>query len=118
MKIPGRIPGFLELEGCKFPFEFDKEKFELRLYYPTEEYANKHIFDSFRNLKFNPKEHKWIDKINIKGRTAEKYLVYFGMLDDSSSYNGYLTYKVDWYYITDDEEECIDEIRLYGEEVG
>ena len=55
MKIPERIVGFLELNDYKFPFEFDKGRFELKLYYSTEEDAKKHIFDGVRSFILIPK---------------------------------------------------------------
>ena len=97
MKIPERIVGFLELQDTKFPFEFDKDRFELKLYHPTEYNAYEQIFEGVKSFGINLKEHKWLDKITIRGKTAERYLVYFGVLDNPSSYNGYHTYKADWY---------------------
>lgn len=117
MRIPERIVGFLELQNLKFSFEFDKDKFELKLYHTTENDAYERIFEGVKRFGFDLKKHKWVDKITIKGKTAEMYLVYFGTLDNPSIYNGYYTYKVDWYYITDDDDEFIDEIRFYGREI-
>lgn len=116
MKIPERIVGFLELQDTKFPFEFDKDRFELKLYHPTKYNAYEQIFEGVKSFGINLKEHKWLDKITIRGKTAERYLVYFGVLDNPSSYNGYHTYKADWYYITDN-EELINEVRFYGREI-
>lgn len=118
MKIPERIVGFLELQDTKFPFEFDKDRFELRLYYPTEDNIYEKFFEGVKSFGIKLKEHKWIDRITIEGRTSERYLIYFGTLDNPSSYNGYRTYKIDWYYITDDDEELINEIRFYGREIN
>ena len=117
LKIPERIVGFLELKDSKFPFEFDKDKFELNLYYPTEDDAYEQLFAEVRIFGSNLKVHKWLDKIIIKGKTAEGYLVYFGTLDNPSSYNGYRTYEIDWYYITNDATELINEIRFSGREI-
>ena len=117
MKIPKRVIGFLELNNTKFPFEFDKNTFELKLYFPTENDAYEQIFSGLSSYRSNLKEHKWINRITINGRTAERYLVYFGTSDDPSIYNGYRIYNVDWYYVTDNEGEFIDEIRFYGREI-
>ena len=72
MKIPDRIVGLLELKDTKFPFELDKETFELKLYAPTEDDAYDDLFEGVKSFSINLKEHKWIDKITIKGRTAEE----------------------------------------------
>ena len=117
MKIPKRVVGFLRLQDSKIPFEFDKEKFELKLYHATEGDAYTQIFEVVRSFDFNLKEHKWLDIITIKGQTSEGYLVYFGTLDNPSIYNGYRTYKADWYYITDDDESSINEVRFHGREI-
>lgn len=118
MKIPKRIVGFLDMRESKFPFEFDKNTFELKLYFPTEDVAYEQIFEGIKIYISNSKEHKWIDKIIIKGKTSEGYLVYFGTSNNPDSYNGYRTYMVDWCYVTDEKQEFIDEIRFYGREIG
>lgn len=116
MKIPERIVGFLELKDSRYPFEFDKDKFELNLYHPTENDAFEQIIEGVKGFGFSLKEHKWVNRITIKGKTAESYFIYFGTLDNPSSYNGYQTYKVNWYYITDSDEH-IDEVRFFGREI-
>lgn len=117
MKIPKRIVGFLKLNDSEVPFEYDKGSFELRLYHPSESDALEQIFDGLKYLASNPKEHKWVDTITLKGKTAEGSAVYFGTSDNPSSYNGYRTYYVNWYYITDDDLGLIDEIRFYGQDI-
>ena len=117
MKIPRRIVGFLELNDSKCSFEFDKELFELRLYHQNEMRAFEILSDGLKSFGINMREHKWVDRITLKGKTSESYTVYFGTSDNPSNYNGYRTYDVEWYYITDDNQEMIDEIRVYGREV-
>ncbi len=116
MKIPERIVGVLRLENYESTFEFDKDRFELKLYSPIEDEEDVQIINGIRCVVVNPKVHKFVDKTTVKGKTAEGYSVYFGVLDDPSSYIGYRTYNVIWYYITE-KEENINEIRFYGGEI-
>lgn len=115
--MPERLLGLLELKDSKIPFEFDKESFELRLYQPVEDGRYGQMYKGILIMASNLKEHKWADRIIIKGKTSEGYLMYFGTTDDYSSYNDYRTYNIDWYYITDINENLIDEIRFYGREI-
>lgn len=112
MKIPNRIIGFISHEDKDFPFEFDKKKFLLKFYYPTESDAYKHIFDRFMAMSFDLKKHEWIPKIQFTGKTAEGYLVVFGTTDNPNDYHGYRTYSVGWFYISSDDSETIDEIII------
>ena len=118
MKIPERIVGVLELKDSEFSFELNKDTYELRLYSTTENDAFELLFDGVHSRSSNIKEHKWIDKITIKGRTSEGYLIYFGTTDNPSSYNGYRTYDVTWYYVTNDDKNKIDEIQFFGREIN
>lgn len=117
MKIPNRVLGFVDFNGEKLPFEFNKKEFVLSLYYISEEESRKHYFDGFRKGKVDPKEHKWIDKLIINGRTSEGYAICFRTQDSSSTYNGYYTYNIDWYYIYDKPIELVDEIRIFGVDI-
>ena len=114
MKIPNRIVGFLDFKDLKVPFEFEKETFELKLYHPAEDGRYELLAEGVESFGFNIKEHKWIDSITLKGETSERLFIYFGTTDNPSSYNGYLTYNVEWYYVTDDDSESIIEVRFLG----
>lgn len=117
MNIPGRIVGFLSEEFHEYVFEFDKVKLEVRLYSTSREVVRENMVNSFRRFAENYKQHRWLDALTLKGITSEGYLVYFGTLDNPSCYNGYLTYEVNWYYITDNNDGIIDEIRFHGREI-
>lgn len=118
MNIPKRIVGNLELKGEKYSFELDKESFELKLYHLTTEDVCTKFFEAFKTLNLKVRENKWIDRITIQGVTSERYLVYFGTIDNPESYNGYYTYRVDWYYLTDEDSEMVDEMRFYSHEIN
>lgn len=117
MNIPERIVGFLSDELHEYVFEFDKVKFEVKLYSTSREVIHKNIVNSFGKIAANYKQHRWVDELTLKGITSESYQVYFGTLDNPSCYNGYLIYEVNWYYITDHNNFLIDEIRFYGREI-
>lgn len=118
MRIPNRIVGFLDFKDSKVPFEFEKGTFELKLYHPAENGRYELLAEGVESFGFNIKEHKWIDSITLKGKTSERLFIYFGTADNPSSYNGYLTYNVEWYYVTDDDSESIIEVRFFGREVN
>lgn len=117
MKIPERFVGFVEIDNEKIPFEFDKIDFKLNLYLPVEENRFKEIFSGFSIYESNLKEHKWIEKIQIEGTTSEGHKVYFSTIDNPSNYNGYRTYEIEWFYLTDQETVAIDELRFMGREI-
>lgn len=117
MKIPDRVIGNLELNNIKYSFEFDKDRFKLKLYHIEEENEYEMISGELKCFGVSLKEHKWVDKITIEGRTSEGYLIYFGVLDSPSSYNGYLTYNVNWYYVTNDDTDLVDEVRFFGRDI-
>lgn len=100
MKIPERIVGLLETGDSSVPYEFDKNTFDLRLYRPDKDYGYEKLINGVRAWGSNLKEHKWIDSTILKGKSSEGLSVYFGTSDNPSSYNGYLTYSIDWFYIT------------------
>lgn len=118
MKIPDRIVGVLDLDGTRFPFELIKDTFELRLYNTTESDGFELLADGVLSYSSNTKAHRWVDKITIKGRTSEGYQVYFGTRNNPDSYNGYRTYNVDWYYLSNGEKERIDEMHFTGRDIN
>lgn len=118
MKIPDRIVGFLELNDEKLSFELNKETFRLKLYFSSCEEAEKHYFDGFSGFDEALKEHKWIEKIVLSGKTAEGYKVYFGTKDNPETYNGYPTYVVDWFYLSNADSGGISEISFSGREIN
>lgn len=118
MKIPDRIVGFLDLDGTRFPFELIKDTFELRLYNTTKSDNFELLADGVLSYSSNTKIHRWVDKITIKGRTSEGYQVYFGTRNNPDSYNGYRTYNVDWYYLSNGEKERIDEMHFTGRDIN
>lgn len=118
MKIPKRIIGFLELKGEKYPFELDKDSFELKLYNLTAKDECIKFFEAIKSFTIQERDRKWIDRMVIRGVTSENYLVFFGTIDNPESYNGYYTYRVDWYYITDEDSEMANEVRFYSREIN
>ena len=118
MKIPGRIVGLLENGDISSPFEFDKNTFDLRLYRLDEDYGYEKLLNGVRTLGSNPKEHKWIESTIVKGKTSEGFGVYFGISDNPSSYNGYLTYSIDWFYVTNIKSRKVEEFRVFGSDVN
>lgn len=117
MKIPSRILGFIDNDGKKMPFEFDKDKFQLKFFYPTEKDAFEHLFDGISVISCDLKKHEWIPRIQFKGITAEGYGVLFGTTDNPTEYQGYRTYSVSWYYLACEDTEKIDELRFAGREI-
>jgi len=118
MKIPDRIVGVLDLDGSRFPFELNKDTFELRLYNTTESDGFELLADGVLSYSSNTKVHRWVDKITIKGRTSEGYQVYFGTRNNPDIYNGYRTYNVAWYYLTNDDSIKINEMHFSGREIN
>lgn len=118
MKIPERIVGLLEDGDTSAPFEFDKNTFDLRLYRPDKDYGYEKLMNGVKALGSNLKEHKWIDSTIIKGKTSEGLPVYFGTSDNPSSYHGYLTYSIDWFYITNNRLGKVEELRVFGSDVN
>lgn len=110
MKKPERLVGFVEYENTKFPFEFRESSFLLSLYPPNEKVLSglaspMRFFSSFKN---NSKEHEWIKRIRIQGKTSERYEIVFDVQDSPSNYQGYISFQVNWFFIY--ENSMIDSI--------
>ncbi len=118
MKLPDRIIGFLDYNDSKCPYEFDKDSFELRLYYPTESDAYEQVLSGIKSYAASPIEHKWVEVIKLIGKTSEGYRVYFETSANPDSYNGYRVYDIDLYYISNNDSDPINEIRFYGQEIN
>lgn len=118
MRIPERVVGFVLLDGEKIPFELDKECFELRLYQPKPQDLMVTITQGLEAFCVDTKEHKWIDKLTLEGNTSEGYHIFLGTSDKPANYNGYKTYSIDWYYITDKEIGDVIQVRFSGQDVN
>lgn len=118
MKIPDRIIGVLELNNTKLPFELLKDTFELRLYGTSECDDCEWLPEGVQIYNSNVKKHKWVDKVTIKGRTSEGFQIYIGTQKKPDVYNGYRTYNVAWYYLTDEKSNKIDEVHFLGPEIN
>lgn len=117
LKIPERLVGSLEIGDIHSPFEFDKNTFDLKLYNPNKDYGFEKLPNGVKASGSNAKEHKWIDSIILEGKTSEGYYIFFGTSDSPSSYNGYLTYSIDWFYISS-RLGTVEEFRVFGREVN
>ena len=118
MRIPERVVGFVLLDGEKIPVELDKECFELRLYQPKPQDLMVTITQGLEAFCVDTKEHKWIDKLILEGNTSEGYHIFLGTSDKPANYNGYKTYSIDWYYITDKEIGDVIQVRFSGQDVN
>jgi len=122
MKKPFRLAGFVEFEGVTFPFEFDENAFLLRLYTPSVEEWEKRSSPSyfFHNLdRFDTTEHKWVECIELHGKTHTRNNVLFYVSSDFGNDNGFISFDVIWYYyyadaLTESNIECF---RLSGKDV-
>ncbi len=117
MKIPERLIGFVDYEGTKFPFEFDKESFYLNLYPPTTEIWNntssfRNFFQSFGK---NEKKHEWIGELRLEGFASDGKKVLFCLQNNRSNYHGFYSYPVNWYFYYS-EQMKIDELDGFSVE--
>lgn len=115
MKKPERLVGYINIYENLFPFEFDENNFEIFIY-PDKETKRKNntLGEFFSN---NAKEHEWINDIKLCGTTSEGNNIIFDVLDNRSSYCGFISYIANWYYIYDREtsSEKIDGFKLSGD---
>ena len=100
MNIPERLIGFVDYEGNKYPFEFDKESFCLNLYPPTIEIWNntssfRNFFQSFGE---NENKHEWIGELRLEGFASDGKKVLFCLQNSRSNYHGFYSYPVNWYF--------------------
>ena len=101
MKEPDRLAGFVEFEETTFPFEFYENSFTLRLYPPSIQEWERRSSPSyfFNNLdRYDTKEHKWIECIELHGKTYKQHSVLFYVSSDFSNDNGFICFDVRWYY--------------------
>ena len=122
MKKPERLLGFLTFEETRFPFEFDRENFSLRLYPPDRETQGRynsllHVFGKLK--RFQEHNNEWIPFEDLRGETGEGHRVCFHVSSDYQSYYGFLSFTVAWYFVWEKEypEEAIRGLRLRGPEI-
>lgn len=122
MKKPDRLAGFVEFEKISFPFEFDEDAFLLRLYPSSVEEWERRSSPSyfFHNLdRFDSKEHKWVECIELHGKTHTRNNVLFFVGSDFGNDNGFISFDVKWYYYYADglTESNIGCFRVSGRDV-
>ena len=122
MRKPQRFIGFAEFENISFPFEFDEEDFSLTLYPPNqkiqEEYSS--ILHTLEKLtKFTKSVNDWIPSEDILGKTSEGHNIRFHVFSNYTSYHGFLSFRVAWYFVCEKEysEDSIYGLRLQGPEI-
>lgn len=122
MKKPGRLIGFVKYNNIEYPFRFDEQTFSLQLYPPTtdvwkESSGLKHYFLA---LNQNHKKHEWVPKKRIDGITSDDNNVIFYVPDTSTSYNGFISFPVYWYFVYLDnlDIEKLEGFRITGRDVN
>ncbi len=112
MKKPERLIGFVEYDNTEIAFEFDEEQFVLNLY-PDRELWKKYARPSFAfgRHSYDDKKHEWIAQIRLCGKSSAGQRVIFSVQEDFSSYHGFLSYEVNWYFCC---YEGMDENRISG----
>lgn len=100
MKIPERLVGFIDFEGTKYPFEFDKDTFYLKLYPPTQEkWSETSSLKSFmRVFEKNEKKHEWIGELRFEAISSDRKRVLFCVRNSRANYHGFYSYPVNWYF--------------------
>lgn len=120
MKEPERLVGFVSYDEKEIAFEFDSETFVLKLY-PEKELWKKYVRPSyvFDKNKINFTEHEWIPENRISGHTSSRYKVIFSVQGEPSSYSGFLSFSVNWYFCCYDsmDENNISGFSIEGVEV-
>lgn len=114
-----RIVGFLYKDSDEFAFEFDEESFELKLYAKSFEQSSRINLNRFAHYIMNDEaENKWVENIELKGKTSTGEYIIFGMVDTPDNHHGFLTYKIKWAFISRDETFEFDKVGIRGEDVN
>lgn len=122
MKDYSELSGYVEINNNYYPFYFNRDSFDLKIFPPTVDLWKEKrdaLFMEFGNF-FNPKD-EWIGNHRIKGITAQGYNVLFLVSDFYSSNNGFETYPVEWViYYKDDNYNTnqINGLRISGGDVN
>lgn len=118
MEKPKRYVGFLDFKEQRIPFEFDDKEFLLRMYHLTPEDAKEHSWDFLRLLsEQSSKKHEWVECLDIYATLADDKRVIFNVNDNPSTYCGYDTYRVNWYYCFQDGSDSINGLRVSAKEI-
>lgn len=89
--------GYLEIDHTNYPFHFNSETFDLKVFPPTIDLWNEKKDSLLMGLgNFKIKKNKWIGTHQIEGVTVQGYHILFLVSDDFSSNNGFETYHVIW----------------------
>ena len=120
---PKSLVGFIDYNGVNYPFWFDEGTFTLMLFPPTIDEWKETASISFKQLieSLKPdKSHKWIKPIELRGVTSERNRVIFHVEGGRSSYNGFYSHKVVWYFYYTEKlnPKKIQGFRISGTEVN
>ena len=99
MKEPERLIGFVNYDNAEIAFEFDADDFTLQLY-PPKELWKKYVrpFYVFSKHQIDFTKHEWIPENRIQGKISSGQQVVFSVQGEPSSYHGFLSLNVNWYF--------------------
>lgn len=122
MKRPERLVGFVSYEEYTFPFEFDEREFKVNLYPSNREVWRRYSSGALtleRLQQTIESSNEWISNRELSGRTSEGYRITFWVSNNYSSYHGFLSFPVAWYFIWEERysSEAIDGFRIRGPEI-
>ena len=122
MKRPERLVGFVSYEEDAFPFEFDEREFKVNLYPPNWEVWRRYSSGALtleRLQQTIESSNEWIPYGELSGRTNEGYRIIFRVSNNYSTYHGFLSFSVAWYFIREERysSEAIDGFRMRGPEI-
>lgn len=122
LRKPEKLIGFIQDDSTNHPFSFDETTFTITLFPPTVEgwSPGLSLSEFYAQFEAEQKKHEWIGEKYLYGITSEKNKIIFNVSDSRSSYHGFYSYDVLWYfYYKDDiDPENIEGFKISGTEIN